>query len=248
MVQFTTNAVPSSPSLLILQSPQSSHNHHHHYCHVTITTFRQFWTRLHDFGSNYNMFSPSQEEQVKSHSGRFHRSYPNFKPSNPKSQLAWFVGNSLVSTSLPPFRPNQQKNPLKNRRKNSFFFRKFSWGAFTSGDSPSLRRRLLNSVNRTAPGEFGGSAMMDWVAGQWWRGGRIFSREKKVEFGEKSWGMMMEFSEWIRQGYLVAASNEFHTTFDFFWWGINTYSPFLFILRKRDAQRNKQSFRVIILS
>ena len=191
MVQFTTND-PSSPSLLILQSPQSSHNHHHHYCHVTITSFRQFWTR---FWQQLQHVFPFRSRKNKLRVIQVvNRSYPNFKPSNPKSQPAWLVGPPLVSTSLPPFRLNQKKTSwFFQAEKLRYFLPKFSWGAFTSGDSPSLRRRLLNSVNRTAPGEFGGSVMMDyWWKVRWWRGGAMI-KGKKGGMGEKSWGMMMEF-------------------------------------------------------
>lgn len=190
---------------------------------------------------------PKQEEQVKSHSGRFHRSYPNFKPSNPKSTWhdLWVpvgFGHSL------PLKPQPKKTLWKTGGTTRYFLPKFSWGAFTSGDSPSLRRRLLNSVNRTSPrgGVSLGSVMMDWVEGQWWRGGEN-DQGKKGVMGEKAgewwWNFRVD-----SPGIFSCGLKWVPHTFDFFWWGINTYSPFLFILRKRDAQRSEQSFRVVILS
>lgn len=120
-------------------------------------------------------------------------SYPNFKPSNPKSHTAWFVSPRWFRSFIPPFRPNQQKNPLKNRRKNSVFFAEFFPEVrLPRVIVPACAGAYWIAWTGPAPGEFGGSAMMDWVEGQWWRGGSN-DQGKKGGMGEKSWGMMMDF-------------------------------------------------------
>ena len=184
MVQFTTND-PSSPSLLILQSPQSSHNHHHHYCHVTITSFRQFWTR---FWQQLQHVFPFRSRKNKLRVIQVvNRSYPNFKPSNPKSQPAWLVGPPLVSTSLPPFRLNQ--------KKTSWFFRRKNFGIFCR-NFPEVR------LPRVIVPACAGACWIAWTGqpqgsleGQlWWiiggrsggEGGEQWSREKKVGWGKKA--------------------------------------------------------------
>ena len=189
---------------------------------------------------------PKQEEQVKSHSGRFHRSFPNFKPSNPKS-LGMICGSPVGFEFTPPSAPTKKKNPLKNRRKNSVFF---------SENFPEVR------LPRVIVPACAGACWIAWTGqpqgrsleGQlWWIGWKVsgegageWSREKRWNWGKKL-GNDDGISEWIRQGYLVAASNEFHTPSIFLMRHKNTYdsSPFLFW---GNAMRNEASslFRVVM--